>query len=197
MKRAAALVTVGLAMLVAGCSGGNAAAPPAPPAPPAPAVSSSAAAPADPKGVAWVDRYCGSLTGLNELDTLAQQQPQIQPGDIAGGRAIIDALFAKAESALGSAVSGLSALDAAPVPAGDVAKKKLIDAFTPAKDQVTGAKKKLDATPEDDQKSLAEAGQAFQGLQTTLGSAQDPLKDIMASPQLAALTKNAPRCQQS
>ena len=86
---------IGITGVLTGCGAGtsNTAAP-----------SSATAAPVS--AASWMDGFCGSLIGIGGLSTM--QVPQVGPGDVAAAKTAMVDVFTRAESAVGSAVEGLS-----------------------------------------------------------------------------------------
>jgi hypothetical protein len=187
---------VSLTVVLTGCSNSETGTA-TPSSTPASAASSSAPAPASgtasPAAATWVDGYCGSLLGFLDLSNL--QQPSVAPGDTAGGKQALLSTFGKVESAVGSAVDGLNKLPPAPVPAGDTAKKNLLDVFTPVLQKIKDLEAKLQAAPANNAQSLTDASTEFQAIGTDVSKISDPLKDIAASPELAPALQTAPNCK--
>jgi hypothetical protein len=183
---------IGLAVVLTGCGAGpsNTAAPSSAPAAPA---SSATAAPAPVSAATWMDGFCGSLIGLSGMSTM--QMPQVAPGDVAAAKTAVVDVFTKAESAVESAVEGLGKLPAAPVAAGDTAKTTLLAVFTPILQKIKDAKAKLVAAPDGDTQSLLDASTALTAIGTDASKIENPLKEMDASPELAAAGKTAPNCQ--
>jgi hypothetical protein len=192
-----AAATAGLTVVLTGCSNSNTGT-----AAPSSAASSSSAvasasqpvASASPASAAsWVDGYCGSLLGFVDLSNL--EQPSLAPGDTAGGKQALIDTFSKVESAVGSAVDGLTKLPAAPVAAGEAAKKNLVAVFTPVLQKVKDLEAKLKAAPAGDAQSLLDASKGFEAIGTDMNQIDDPMKEITASPELEAARQASPNCQ--
>lgn len=81
------------------------------------------------------------------------------------------------------------------MPQGDQAKNALIDAFTPAQQQVAAAKRKLDAAPDNDPQALIEATKGLQGIGSTMSDLANPMGKLQKSPKLAAAAQQAPNCR--
>jgi hypothetical protein len=194
-----AAAAVGLTVVLTGCSDSQTGTAAPASAPPSGTSVSSPSAPSTPGGTAspaaasWVDGYCGSLLGFLDLSNL--QQPSVAPGDTAGGKQALLTTFGKVESAVGSAVDGLNKLPAAPVPAGDAAKKGLVDVFTPVLQKIKDLEATLQAAPADDAQSLLTASTGFQDIGADVGKIDDPLKGLTDSPELAPALKTAPNCK--
>jgi hypothetical protein len=174
---------IGLAVVLTGCGAGT-----------SNTAASSSATVAPVSAVSWMDGFCGSLIGLGGLS--AMQTPQVAPGDVAAAKTAVVDVYTTAESAVGSAVEGLGKLPAAPVAAGDTAKTTLLAVFTPILQKVKDAKAKLVAAPDGDTQSLLDATTALTTIGTEASRIDNPLKDMDASPELAAAGKTAPNCQQ-
>jgi len=189
---------VGLTVVLTGCSdsqSGTAAPSSAPASSDTASASSSApeSGTASPAATTWVDGFCGSLLGFVDLSNL--QQPSVAPGDTAGGKQALLDTFGKVESAVGQAVDGLNKLPAAPVPAGDTAKKGLVEAFSPVLQRIKDLETQLKAAPAGDAQSLLTASNGFQAIGTDVSKIDDPLKGLSASPELAPALKTAPNCK--
>ncbi|MBB5856498.1 hypothetical protein ACFQ05_26800 [Amycolatopsis umgeniensis] len=178
------LGAAGIALALAGCSPD-----PAPQA--APAAPSSAAA--DPAAtVAWMNGFCGTVKDFVEGNN---KMPS-------GGGETIEAIKKSTSdqlghyaAILGKTVDGLSALPAAPVPAGETAKQDFLGKYTSARDKTVKAKTDLDASKKDD---TAAQGRAVEGLiaaQKDTHGALDPVAAILGAPELKAAAATAERCR--
>ncbi|WP_370945184.1 hypothetical protein AB5J62_39755 [Amycolatopsis sp. cg5] len=197
MRRSLSLAGAGVALALALTACGSADKPstaaPSPSSPaPAPAGSSSAAAPAGNAG-AWVNDFCGSLTEFANLDA-SKISPPAQTATVAEKKKAISQLFETLGGAISPAVEKLTKLPAAPVAAGDAAKKTFLDTLKPVDDQIKAAKQKLDAAPDNDAQAVQAAALAFQSIGTSL-STFDPEKQIKGAPELEAAGKDQPNCK--
>ncbi|SDX13081.1 hypothetical protein SAMN05421504_102399 [Amycolatopsis xylanica] len=210
MRRSLSLVAAGLTLTLAltGCGGDEKkdAAPPssgqssaASPDSGSSATSAPAPTPVQPSGATdpagWVNDYCGALSGLKAIENAGQDSGGMDPADPDAGRKSISALYGKIYDALNGAVGSLGKLAKAPDPVGDTAKQKLIDAYKPAAEKVKAAKTKLDAAAPGDQQALTDAMAGLQTAAEITDSIVDPLKDLQASPALAAAIEKAPNCK--
>ncbi|WP_199431574.1 hypothetical protein [Qaidamihabitans albus] len=207
----AAMAAVAATAVLAGCSGGESggagtptgqvsassvvSTPPVTSAPESPTVTEHSI-PADEVSdevLAWTDRFCGALGGLGGLSDIAP--PDLRQGDVAGAKHAVSDYLGRLDTALGSSLDGLRDLGQAPVPEGEQARQALVGAFGPARQQVTEAKRKLDAARNDDQQALAEATKSLQSIGTAMGELENPMRGIESSPELAAAARQAPECQ--
>ncbi|OXM43881.1 hypothetical protein [Amycolatopsis alba] len=188
-RKAPAVVAaaIGMAFALTGCAPD-----PAPQAmPPAPSAPSSSAA--DPAvTVTWMNGFCGAvhdfIDGNNKMPSASGETLEAikkSTSDQLGHYATI----------LGKTVDGLSALPAAPVPAGDTAKQDFLTKYTSARDKTVKAKADLDAAGKND---TAAQGRAVEGLiaaQKDTHGALDPVAAIVGSPELKTAAATAERCR--
>ncbi len=183
---------IGLAaMILAGCAPDPApqAAPAAPSAPPA----TSAAASADPAAAeAWMDGFCGAVRTFiddnNKMPTVTGETVEA----ITKGTSEQLGYYS---TILGKTVDSLTALPAAPVPAGDTAKKTFLEKYTSARDKTTKAKADLDAASKSDTAAQSRAVDALMAAQKDAHSALDPVKAVLESPELTKASATAKRCK--
>ncbi|WP_236725259.1 hypothetical protein [Amycolatopsis orientalis] len=186
MRRSFALFAT--AFLLTGC-GGGAETPPAAPAPSSPATSSPAAA----AGASWMDGFCGSLIDFAKIGDF--KMPEVQQGDVASARKAMDEAFGVFAPGFDNAVTGLKGLGQGPSAEADAARKSLVDALTPLRDQVVAAKTKLDAAPKDDKMAAAAAAVSFQQIGSAINDMPDPFQQLETNASLKALAAQAPNCK--
>jgi hypothetical protein len=195
MRRSIAATTaaVALAAALAGCSDSDPAA--APPATSQPTQPTPSAQPVKvtPEAVAWMGEFCGAVVGLTKPPEIAE--PQLAAGDFAGGKQALDQVFVQLTNYVNPSIVALGRLSAAPLPAGDAAKKDLIDALTTIRDRVTGAQTKLDAAAVGDQQALLAAGKDLDAVIAGVNALEDPSGTLPESPELTAAAGQAPSCE--
>jgi hypothetical protein len=183
---------MGLAVMVlAGCAPDPAPHAMPQPAPSAPPTSSSVST--DPAAAeAWMNGFCGAvrdfIEGSNKMSNPGGETVE------AIKKGTSDQLGYYADI-LGKTVDGLKALPAAPVPAGDAAKKTFLDKYASAYDKATKAKADLDASPKADTAAQDRAVDGMIAAQKDAHSALDPVKAITGSPELEKAAATAKRCQ--
>lgn len=188
---AAVAAGIGLTVVLAGCADSK---PAAAPAPAAPTSSTAKPVPVGPDMVAWMNGFCGAVTGLTKPPELTD--PQVVAGDFAGARTALDQNFAQLANFVNAAYTGLTKLAPAPIPAGDAAKKELVDALAPVRDRIADSRHKLDSAPAGDQQALLDGGKNMDAVLAgvnTLGSAPSDLPD---SPELTSAAGQAANCRQ-
>ncbi|HET6286047.1 MAG TPA: hypothetical protein VFG15_04755 [Amycolatopsis sp.] len=172
------------ALVPAGC-----AAEPAPVAAqtsPSPSVMESAAA------VAWMNGFCGAvkdfIEGNNKMTSATGETVEAikkSTSDQLGHYATI----------LAETVDGLGALPAAPVPAGETAKKDFLVKYTSARDKTVKAKADLDAAGKNDTAAQARAVEGLISAQKDTHGALDPVAAILGAPELKTAAATAERCR--
>ncbi|KZB83621.1 hypothetical protein [Amycolatopsis regifaucium] len=182
------LGAAGIVMILAACAPD-----PAPQAAPAPAPVTSSSAVADSAAaVTWMNGFCGAVKdfvdGNNKMPS--------------GGGETIEAIKKSTSAQLGhyatilaKTVDGLSALPAAPVPAGETAKQDFLAKYTAARDKTVKAKADLDASGKND---TAAQGRAVEGLiaaQKDTHGALDPVAAILGASELKTAAATAERCR--
>ncbi|WP_233222923.1 hypothetical protein [Amycolatopsis sp. BJA-103] len=168
------------AFLLAGCGGAET--PAAAPSSPAPAA-----------GTSWMDGFCGSLIDFAKIGEF--RMPDFEQGDVANARNAMDEAFRVFAPGFDNAVTGLNGLAQAPSPEAEAARKSIVDALTPIRDQVVSAKAKLDAAPKDDKAATAEAGLAFRQIGSNINDMPDPFQQLETNASLKALAEQAPNCK--
>ncbi len=139
-----------------------------------------------------MDGFCGSMVDFAKIGDF--KMPELQQGDVAGARKAMDDAFAVYVPGFDNAVKGLSELKDAPTPAAEAARKSVVDALTPLRDQVVAAKAKLDAAPKDDKVAAATAAVSFQQIGAAMNNMSDPFQQL-ETPELKALGEQAPNCK--
>ncbi|ALG12107.1 hypothetical protein [Kibdelosporangium phytohabitans] len=173
------VIGVGLCLHLSGCAGGSSSgSQPPPPAKPDPAV--------------WINDFCGAILPLGDLGQ--QQAPKPAQGDLAAAKQAVSDSLGKIKDALSPAIEDLGKLGPAPEPAGEQAKAKLLEVFTPAHQQAVDAKAKLDAAPVS-AAPVQEAATALVSVGDKLTSLEKPLADLQSSPQLDGAAKQSANCQ--
>ncbi|MBB5853493.1 hypothetical protein ACFQ05_09325 [Amycolatopsis umgeniensis] len=167
------------AVLLAGCGGAET--PAAAPSSPAPAA-----------GASWMDGFCGSLIDFAKIGEF--RMPDFEQGDVANARNAMDEAFGVFAPGFDNAVTGLGRLGQAPNAEAEAARKSIVDALTPIRDQVVAAKTKLDAAPKDDKAATAEAGLAFRRIGSNINDMPDPFQQLETNASLKALAGQAPNC---
>lgn len=190
-------VAAGLAILLAGCSGGSTAGQPTVPSSvqmgaPSSSAPSSSAGQVSARGVAWMNNLCGELADLAQLGSI--QPPDIEPGDVEGAHQALSDVLGKFESSLTSLVQGLADLPPAPDPAGEQVKQDLLDIFVPIKDKAAKIKDNLDASEPGDKKAMMDAVKGMQSIGSSLQSMDNPLRKLKGTELLAA-GEQAKNCQ--
>lgn len=191
-------IAAGLAILLAGCSGGSTAGQPTVPssiptgAPSSSASSPSSAGAAGAQSVTWMNSLCGELAGLAGLGSI--QPPDIKPGDVEGAHKALSDVLGKFESSLTSLVRGLKELPPAPDPAGDKVKQDLLDIFVPVKEKAVKIKDNLDASEPSDKQAMMDAVKGMQSIGSSLQSMDNPLKQLKGT-ELVAAGKQARNCK--
>ncbi|MFC9256921.1 hypothetical protein [Amycolatopsis thailandensis] len=168
--------------LLAGCNGAE----PAAVAPPSP--SSAPAA-----GGSWMDGFCGSLIDFAKIGDF--RMPDFEQDDPANARNAMDEAFGVFAPGFDNAVTGLKGLGQAPSAEAESARKSIVDALTPIRDQVVAAKAKLDAAPKDDKKATAEAAIAFRQIGSDINDMPDPFQQLETNASLKVLAEQAPNCK--
>lgn len=179
------LVLFAAAFLVAGCGGGGTT--------PAAAPSSSSSGPATATGVSWMDGFCGSLIDFAKIGEF--RMPDFEQGDVANARNAMEEAFGVFAPGFDHAVTGLNGLGQAPSPEAEAARKGIVDALTPVRDQVVAAKAELDAAPKDDKVATAKAAAAFRQIGTDINNTPDPFQQLETNASLKALAGQAPNCK--
>ncbi|MEV6910790.1 hypothetical protein [Amycolatopsis sp. NPDC051071] len=179
MRRSSVLFAA--AFLLAGCGGAET---------PAAAPSSSAPAAA---GSSWMDGFCGSLLDFAKIGEF--RMPDFEQGDAANARNSMDEAFGVFAPGFDHAVTGLNGLGQPPSAEAEAARKSIVDALTPLRDQVVAAKTKLDAAPKDDKAATAEAGLAFRQIGSNINDMPDPFQQLETNASLKALAAQAPNCK--
>ncbi|MEV6906011.1 hypothetical protein [Amycolatopsis sp. NPDC051071] len=159
---------------------------PAAPTAPSPSVADPAAT------VTWMNGFCGAvrdfIDGNNKMPTSSGETVEAIKKSTSEQLGHYATILAKT-------VDGLTALPAAPVPAGDTAKQDFLGKYTSARDKTVKAKADLDASGKND---TAAQGRAVEGLisaQKDTHSALDPVKAIIDSPELTKAAATADRCR--
>ncbi|MGK4596891.1 hypothetical protein [Amycolatopsis sp. w19] len=176
MRRSIILFAAGI--LLAGCGGAERTAAPSPPAPAA--------------GTAWMDGFCGSLIGFAKIGDFTM--PDFEQNDVASARKVMDDAFGVFAPGFDNAVTGLGKLGQAPSAEADAARKSIVDALTPIRDEVLAAKAALDAAPKDDKNAVVAAGAAFRRIGSHMNDMPDPFQQLETNVSLKTLAAQAPNC---
>ncbi|GAB3719708.1 hypothetical protein GCM10027598_32560 [Amycolatopsis oliviviridis] len=175
------IILFAAAFLLAGCAGAE---------PVAVAPSSS---PAPAAGGSWMDGFCGSLIDFAKIGDF--KMPDVEQGDVASARKAMDEAFGVFAPGFDNAVTGLKGLGQAPSAEAENARKSIVDALTPIRDQVVAAKTKLDAAPKDDKTAAAEAAVSFRRIGSDINDMPDPFQQLETNASLKALAEQAPNCK--
>lgn len=181
---------VGLTFALAACGGST------PAAAPTPSPTSAAAKPVSvgPDVVAWMDGFCGAVTGLTKPPALSD--PQVNAGDLPATKKILDDNFAQLANFVNSAYSNLTKLAPSPIPAGDTAKKDLVDSLAPIRARIADSRQKLDSAPAANQQALLDAGKNMDAVLAGVNALGSSTDDLPASPELASAAGQAASCKQ-
>jgi hypothetical protein len=185
---AAVAAGIGLTVALAGCGDSKPAAAPA-----APTSSTAKPVPVGSDVVAWMNGFCGAVTGLTKPPELAD--PQVVSGDFAGARTALDQNFAQLANFVNAAYTGLTKLAPAPIQAGDAAKKELVDALAPVRDRIADSQHKLDAAPVGDQQALLDGGKNMDAVLAGVNALGSAPTDLPDSPELTSAAGQAANCQ--
>ncbi|MER7859203.1 hypothetical protein ABTX61_08880 [Amycolatopsis japonica] len=183
--RKSALAGIALAVAVlAGCAPDPA--PAAPQAAPSPSAADPAAA------VAWMNGFCGVVKDFVEGNN---KMPSASGETLEAIKKSTSDQLGHYAAILTKTVDGLGALPAAPVPAGDAAKREFLAKYTAARDKTVKAKAGLDAAGKND---TAAQGRAVDGLiaaQKDTHGALDPVAAVLGAPELKTAAATAERCR--
>jgi hypothetical protein len=183
---------IGLVVVLAGCGDSK----PAAAAPPSSPSTSSAAKPV-PVGadaVAWMNGFCGAVTGLTKPPALSD--PPVTAGDLPATKKVLDDNFAQLANFVNSAYTNLTKLAPSPIPAGETAKKDLVDSLAPVRDRIADARRKLDVAPAATQQTLLEGGKNMDAVLAGVNALGSSTNDLPASPELASAAGQAANCKQ-
>ncbi|RSM69268.1 hypothetical protein DL991_39610 [Amycolatopsis sp. WAC 01375] len=172
------------ATVLAGCAPDPA--PAAAQASPSPSLTESVVA------VAWMNGFCGAvkdfIEGNNKMTSATGETVEAikkSTSDQLGHYATV----------LNKTVDGLGALPAAPVPAGETAKKDFLGKYTSARDKIVKAKADLDAAGRNDTAAQARAVEGLISAQKDTHGALDPVAAILGAPELKTAAATAERCR--
>ncbi|WP_410647750.1 hypothetical protein [Amycolatopsis sp. cmx-4-54] len=175
------IIVFAAALLLAGCGGAERAAAPSP------------SSPAPVAGSSWMDGFCGSLIDFAKIGDFTM--PDFEQDDVASARRVMDEAFGVFAPGFDNAVTGLRKLGQAPSPEADMARKSIVDALTPIRDEVLAAKAALDAAPKDDKKAVAAAAVSFRQIGSDINDMPDPFQQLETNVSLKTLAAQAPNCE--
>lgn len=182
--RTAVLLVAMIAVLTSGA--GCASTPPAPVT--AAPTASPAPAPPTKEPIAWMDGICGALLPLGLFAGI----PEIDTGDPPTAATVISTILGTMVSTMDGVIAGVKAQGPSPIKGGNEFSAKMVDGLTSFRTTALGAKTKIDTAPRDNPTALS---LALQDVGTTLLSMQNPLAGIVASPEIDAITPQAPNCK--
>ncbi|MGY6654749.1 hypothetical protein ACXIZN_21490 [Amycolatopsis sp. TRM77291] len=162
---------------------------------PAPAARQAAPSPsaADPAAaVAWMNGFCGAVKDFVEGNNT---MPSASGETVEAIKKSTSAQLGHYAGILAKTVDGLSALPAAPVPAGDTAKRDFLAKYTSARDKTVKAKADLDAAGKDDTAAQGRAVDGLMAAQKDTHGALDPVAAILGAPELKTAAATAERCR--
>ncbi|MBF6510976.1 hypothetical protein IU422_24920 [Nocardia farcinica] len=171
-------------LVLAGCAGGPAGAPPQAPQPPAPSA----------EAVAWTGKMCGLVSGFS---TAQKNLPELDRSNTATVKdSVIKRIDAAAQSA-DDTVRGLQGLGAPPVEGAGQVSAGFQEGFTQVRDLLRGAREKAEQADPTDKQRFQQGMTAVQQ-ELDKGSKLD-LKDkfvqLEQNQQLNAAAHRAPECQ--
>ncbi|WP_410648840.1 hypothetical protein [Amycolatopsis sp. cmx-4-54] len=187
-------VTAGIvlaAVVLAGCAPDPApAAQQTVPSPSAEPASPSAVEPA--AAVAWMNGFCGAVKDFVEGNNA---MPSASGETVEAIKKSTSAQLGHYAAILAKTVDGLAALPAAPVPAGDAAKRDFLAKYTSARDKTVKAKAHLDAAGKADTVAQGRAVDGLMAAQKDTHGVLDPVAAILEAPELKTAAATAERCR--
>ncbi|MFI9008955.1 hypothetical protein ACIGNX_17195 [Actinosynnema sp. NPDC053489] len=147
------------------------------------------ASPSDEAAVAYMDKVC---TAAASFATVPKTPPQLDANDPAKLKADMGAYMGQMADAFGQTAAKLRGVGPSPVAGGDEQVEKMAVTFTDIAKNFTDAKAAIEAADANDPVGgLQAAGEAI----TRLDDFVAPLKQLEASPELAAAAEKAGSCQ--